>query len=104
MGGDCVRFLPYFRHECTLLPYLGRDAAGDPSYGPPVTIPARVEGHTRTIITRDGETITITTRIFTAHKIKPQDVIRFNGDDYVIQRASVCFALSGAVDHYEGLC
>ena len=97
-------FAPYFRHECTFIPYSGRGPSGDPEYGPPKKIMARVEGHTRTIINRDGENITITTRVFTARPIKPQDVIEYNGERLVIQSASACCTLSGAVDHYEGLC
>lgn len=94
-----------FRHKCKIIPYLGRGIRAD-EYGAPIEKRCRVNFKTEKITAMHGGTV----REVVANgsvwfeadvKIKPQDVIRFDGRDYTAISVFPCYTLNGKINHIE---
>jgi len=68
-----VRVRHLLKQSVTVAPYVGVDGYGDPSYGPQVACPARVEWTEAVTPAGDGEQTTRTATIITEAPIGPED-------------------------------
>lgn len=67
---DVRRFL---RHTIAVAAFTGRDVAGDPTFGPPTTMKARVEAGAEKVVVAGGREVTSTTQVMTLTAIGEHD-------------------------------
>lgn len=86
----------------------GVAASGDPTYGSPVTFPARIERAGQRQVSTSGDQLNDTTLLFTVDTLSRSDLVWFPEDDTSSSEAAhrpvsveQMRDLDGVVSHYE---
>ena len=71
----------WLSHRIKVAPKTGRDAHGDPAFGPALTVRARVQPNSRLIRGPQGEETTASHVLYTTTPIAMTDAVWLPGDD-----------------------
>ena len=90
----------YLNQTAILKTTTGYDGYGDP-ITETKTIPVRWEGKRRLVRNNQGQEVISEARFFCLERVKPDDLVEYNGPKWKVIAVSEIVDLDGNLSHYE---